>query len=230
MNQIKYQDFQPEITTRTRENIEWSITYTFNAPDTNSPRALFIGDSICNGYKDHVREQLGDKVNLSYWISSKCVTDPAYFRELDFILDTNPCSMVLFNNGLHSLTSSRTEWAAAYESALRFIRAKQPDACLCTILNTPLKDADKNSIVRQLNVLTEKISIDQKISVIDLFTPMDPLDREVYWSDCYHFKEDAQRMQADLLTSKVLEMLNLAGSKGHLKQESTLTGPSGALN
>lgn len=230
MNQIKYQDFQPEITTRTRENIEWSITYTFNALDRNSPRVLFIGDSICNGYKDYVREQLGDKVNLSYWISSKCVTDSAYFRELDFILDSNPCSLVLFNNGLHSLTSNRTEWAAAYESVLRFIRAKQPDACLCTVLSTPLKDAEKTGIVRQLNALAEKISAAQNISVIDLFTPMDPLDREVCWSDCYHFKEDAKRMQADLLTSKVLNILNLAESEGYLKQESTLTGPSGALN
>ena len=47
---MKWQDYAPEYTTRVREDIEWSISYTFNANDRDTPRVLLIGDSICNGY------------------------------------------------------------------------------------------------------------------------------------------------------------------------------------
>ena len=47
---IKWQDFAPATTSRGRENIEWSITYSYNATETGKPRVLLIGDSICNGY------------------------------------------------------------------------------------------------------------------------------------------------------------------------------------
>lgn len=36
-----------------------------------------VGDSICNGYQAGVRELLKGKMNVSYWISSYCVTSAA---------------------------------------------------------------------------------------------------------------------------------------------------------
>ena len=79
---VNYRDYMPRSTSRMRENIEWSITYTYNSNDTAHPRVLLIGDSICNGYQTKVREKLADTANVTFWASSKCVTDPQYFREV----------------------------------------------------------------------------------------------------------------------------------------------------
>lgn len=224
-----YRTYQPQETSRVRENIEWSISYTFNAKDTQSPRVLLIGDSICNGYQTAVREKLGDKVNVTYWASSKCVTDPDYFRELDFILGAYPYQMVTFNNGLHSLDTDRTEWERAYAKAVEFIRAKLPDAALSLVLSTPVNDDQKVKICMELNEIVLDLAKKEALPVIDLFSAMDPLDRKTYWVDAYHFAPEAIQMQADILKEHILSRLSLTEERGALVQEGTPTGPDGAM-
>ena len=135
-----YREFQPVRTSRIRENTEWSVTYTYNALDSRHPRLLLIGDSICNAYQDTVRRKLGKVMNITFWATSKCVTDPDYFRELDLILSSYHYDVISFNNGLHSLTTDRGEWRNAYRGAVDFIRRKCPDARLFLTSNTPLRD------------------------------------------------------------------------------------------
>ena len=131
---MDYRDYQPKKTSRVREDIEWSINYSYNTLDTKNPRVMLIGDSICNAYHYAVRDRLADKANVSYWASSKCVTDPDYFRELEFMLDAREYALITFNNGLHSLSTDMTEWEEAYRSAVRFILDKlrrQRSALFC---------------------------------------------------------------------------------------------------
>ncbi len=207
---MTWQDFTPKTTTREREDVEWSITYTFHALETDKPRVLLIGDSICNGYHGSVREKLEGKVNVSFWASSKCVTDPDYFRELDFMLGAYPYDIVCFNNGLHSLFTNRDEWDAAYASAVAFIRAKLPDAKLSLTLSTPLKDASLTAKSASLNKTVRKVADENGLPVIDLFAAMDVLDREEYWSDTFHFRGSAIDIQGNLLRDHILGRLGLA--------------------
>ena len=74
---------------RGHENIEWSRAYAYGLADStkNLPRVLLVGDSICNGYQDGVRELLKGKMNVSYWVSSYCVTSAAYLPMLSIYLD-----------------------------------------------------------------------------------------------------------------------------------------------
>jgi len=197
---MEWQKFAPERTSRVREDIEWSIHYAY---DTMAalPRVLLIGDSICNGYQPFVRDRLMGKLSVSFWASSKCVTDPDYFRELEFMLDYMPYDVVCFNNGLHSLTTDRAEWEAAYKNALAFIRRKCPGAKLFITLCTPLKDPALTAVSGELNAFARA----QGYPVIDLFTPMDLLDRERYWTDTYHFTEEAKAMQADIIAAGITE-------------------------
>jgi len=204
---MTWQDFAPRSTSRKREGIEWSITYAYDALDESRPRVLLIGDSICNGYNGAVRDKLAGEVNVSFWASSKCVTDPDYFRELDFMLDARPYDAVCFNNGLHSLTTARAEWDAAYASSVAFIRAKLPEAKLALTLSTPLKDPALTAISASLNETVLRLSREQNLPVIDLFSSMDPLDRERYWSDTFHFRAEAIDIQAGIIADRVREML-----------------------
>ena len=201
---MTWQDFA----SRKREGIEWSITYAYDALDESRPRVLLIGDSICNGYNGAVRDKLAGRVNVSFWASSKCVTDPDYFRELDFMLDARPYAAVCFNNGLHSLSTDREEWDAAYAAAAAFIRAKLPETKLALTLSTPLKDPALTAVSASLNETVRRIAAEEGLRVIDLFSAMEPLDRDTFWSDTYHFRPEAIEKQARIIADSVLEMLN----------------------
>lgn len=206
---VNWRDYAPTATSRVREATEWSVTYSYRATETERPRVLLIGDSICNAYQGRVRELLDGRVNVSYWASSKCVTDPDYFRELDLMLSARPLDMVTFNNGLHSLTTERAEWDAAYAGALAFIRAKLPRAKLMPVLNTPLKDPALTAVSASLNETVLRLAGEEGLETIDLFTPMDALARERYWTDTYHFTPEAVGMQAKILAGHVLGALGL---------------------
>lgn len=227
---MNWQDYAPRETTRQREAIEWSINYQFNATDTLSPRVLLIGDSICNAYHDAVRSRLDGRVNVSFWASSKCVTDPDYFMELDHMLTIMPCSLVCFNNGLHSLTSDRAEWTRAYRAAVDFIAASLPDALLSLTLSTPLTDPALTAVSRELNEVVRGIADERHLPLIDLFTPMDALARERYWRDTFHFTAEAIAMQADIIARHVLDRLGLAAAPRSLEHARTATGPDGRVD
>ena len=205
---IKWTAFALASSSRQREQIEWSISYAYNATETDKPRVLLIGDSICKGYESKVRDLLGGRINVSFWASSKCVTDPDYLRELDFMLDAREYDMITFNNGLHSLFSNREEWNAAYASAVSFIRAKLPDTKLSLVLSTPLTDGKLTKTVISLNETVRNIAAERNLPVLDLFSPMDALDRDRYWTDTFHYQPDAVDMQAELIASHCLYVLS----------------------
>lgn len=227
---MQWQDYAPGYTSRVRENIEWSISYAFNANDRETPRVLLIGDSICNGYHKDVRDRLDGRVNVSFWASSKCVTDPDYFRELDFMLDGGPFSIICFNNGLHSLSTDRAEWTNAYASALDFIRAKHPDALISVTLNTPVCPVDECAHAAELNAIAQTKANERNLPVIDLFSAMDVLDRHENWRDDYHFHPAAIGMQADIIAAHILDRLGLNDAHLTAAHASTMTGPDGKID
>ncbi|MBR2365222.1 MAG: SGNH/GDSL hydrolase family protein [Lentisphaeria bacterium] len=230
-SRVDYRDYLPQNSTRERENVEWVQFYSFNAADENAPRVLSIGDSICCQYQDFLREKLGTKVNLTSWGTCKCVTDPVYLKELEHVLEFNRYDLILFNNGLHSLVTPPEEWEKAYGRTLDFIVAKLPAVPVMLLLCTPLDNEEKTEIAKKLNEITLLTAEKRNLPVVDLFTPMDKLDREKYWSDEYHFREPAKIMQAEILASHVEKCLQekIAASDGKLFQKSSDTGPFGRI-
>lgn len=198
-----YQKFQPAKTSRVREGIEWSNFRANSTQDQTLPRVLLIGDSIVNGYQGKVTEKLSGKMNVSYWATSKCVTDPDYFKELDLILGAASYDVISFNNGLHSLSTDRAEWEEAYVQAVRFIQAKCPKSRLFLTTATPLKDPELTEKAQELNAILWKTAKAQNLPVIDLFSLMDPLDRNEFWSDTFHYRPAGIEMEAEKVAETV---------------------------
>ena len=199
---------------RGHENVEWSISYAFGLTDATRklPRVLLVGDSICGGYKDGVRGELTGKMNVTYWISSYCVTSPGYLRLLSFYLDEAEYAVIHFNNGLHSLSTPPADWEKGVRAALKLIRAKQPKAKLVWTSSTPLKDQAKTEKVKVLNAIADKVVAEMGgIATDDLFALMDPLDREANWSDTYHYKPAAVSLQVNHVSAACLKVLEGTG-------------------
>ena len=192
---------------RGHENTEWSIYYGYHLTDQNRhlPRVLLVGDSICNGYQRGVAQILEGKMNVSYWVSSYCVTSPGYLKRLALCLDEAKYDVVHFNNGLHSLGTPTDDWAKGLEAALRLIREKQPSARIIWTTSTPLKDTRKTAKARELNAAAaDVVKRLGNIATDDLFALLDPLDREQNWSDTYHHKAPVRKKEAEQVAASVL--------------------------
>ena len=192
---------------RGHENTEWSIYYGYHLTDQNRrlPRVLLVGDSICNGYQRGVAQILEGKMNVSYWVSSYCVTSPGYLKRLALCLDEAKYDVVHFNNGLHSLGTPTDDWAKGLEAALRLIREKQPSARIIWTTSTPLKDAKRTAKARALNAAAaDVVKRLGGITTDDLFALLDPLDREQNWSDTYHHKAPVCKKEAEQVAASVM--------------------------
>ena len=203
-----YKEFQPNESSRRRESIEWTIIYMFNTNDLTKPRALLIGDSICNAYQSTVREELEGKVNITYWADSKCVTDPQYFEELNMVLSGNRYDVITFNNGLHSLSSDRHEWEVAYRQAVLFIREKAPEAKLLLVMSTPTENSQNSAVSKALGDYTKKVADEFALDVIDLYQVIDEDEDKQPWSDGVHFKQPFVRLLGQTIADAVLTSLD----------------------
>ena len=223
---VNYKDYMIKKTSKKNENIEWSISYSYNSGDNESPRVLLIGDSICNGYQPFVRENLGEFANVTYWISSKCVTSPSFMRELDFYLDAFKYDMIFFNNGAHSSDKYPEEREPAFVNAIDFIMAKHPSVPLVLVNCAPGRPADLTERFRKFNEFTDKVAKEKNLPVIDLFTPMEATDKMATMRDDYHWTPEASAVQGKMISDYVMANLKLQGG---LTQEGSETGPNGAI-
>ena len=193
---------------RGHENIEWSVAYACGLTDATRdlPRVLLVGDSICRGYQGFVRELLRGKMNVSYWISSYCVTSAAYLPLLMVYLDEAEYDVIHFNNGLHSLETPTAAYEKGMRRALALIREKQPGAKIVWCSSTPLTNAVKTAKCRELNMAAAKVVAEFGgiIATDDLFSLLDPLDRAANWSDEYHHQEAARKKESEQVVAAVL--------------------------
>ena len=202
---IDYRSYIPEDSNRIRETIEWSIRYSYQATDPTLPRILLIGDSICNAYQGPVREMLSGTANVTFWASSKCVTDPDYFRELDFVLksDRGGYAVICFNNGLHSLLTDKGAWETAYRAVLRFIADAYPESKHFAVLSTPLRSKEQNDRCLAINAMTRAAAEEAAWPILDLYGAMDGFDRETEMPDGVHWNSVAVAHQAEYLTHHI---------------------------
>lgn len=180
------------------ENTEWSIGYAYHLTDElgKLPRVLLIGDSICNEYQSGVRAHLEGRMNVSYWVSSHCVTAPVYLKMLAIYLDAAKYDVIHFNNGLHSLQTPVESYAAGIAVALKLIREKQPQARIVWASSTPLADSIRTKKVQELNDAAANVAKSAGCDMDDLFALLDPLDREANWSDAFHHVKTARNLLA----------------------------------
>lgn len=217
-----------------REATEWIVAYAYNANDEKLPRVLLIGDSICNGYQSFVRTELAGTAYVAFFATSKCVTDKSYLRALEFFLDEYDYKVIHFNNGLHSLKTPLDQWESGLRAAMKLIKEKGKGAKIYWASSTPLKDPALTEKAKALNAVAAKVMAEEGVPTDDLFSLMDPLDRNENWSDTFHYKDAAKTIQAKAVASCVRDALGKgrasdSEAKAALKAGSSETGPDGKL-
>ena len=222
--EVDFRNYRLEKSVKPVESILWQTYYSYNARDTKSPRALLVGDSVCRGYHGDVRTILGSKVNITYWATSNCITDPFYLQMLELILAREKFDVIVFNNGLHSLSTDRAAWKKAYSLAMDYLAKRVPDTKVIILNSTPKKDDDKR--VNEINELTASVAKEKNLVVEDIYSLCAKWNKKE-WRDNYHFNKRARKQQAEFVSNVILK--HIGRTADNLVQLSSETGPDGKL-
>ena len=185
----------------------------------------FGGSSMADaGQYRKVREILGKKVNITYWATSNCITDPFYLQMLEMILAREKFDIIIFNNGLHSLTSDKTAWRKAFSLAMDYLAKRVPATKVVVLNSTPKRDGDPR--VKELNQLAESVAKENGLPVADIYSLCANWNKKE-WSDRYHFNKKGKQQQAEFIADVILRYIGRTADD--LVQQSSETGPDGKI-
>lgn len=193
-----------------REETEWCKVYWYNTDNSVLPRVLLIGDSIVTSYNNEVAKLLADKATVAYLATSKCVGDPAIYRELDLVMNSYRFTLIHFNNGLHGFTTSEQDYARGLIDFIDAIKTMSPESKLIWASSTPvtvagkpeLLNAERNPRVCERNRLAAEIMLKRNIPVNDLYSAV--LDRpELSCGDGAHYNHDGVNVLAKLVAQVI---------------------------
>ncbi|NLZ35940.1 MAG: SGNH/GDSL hydrolase family protein [Clostridiales bacterium] len=194
-----------------REYYEWVNFWWENSFDFDSPRILFVGDSITNQYRSPVQQKIKNKgftFLIDCTVGSRSSADPAWICELDYIL--NPIfgykyQLIHVNNGLHTGGLNVGDYIDGIKRYTERLRQYQPQAKIALVTSTPVKDRDSNRVVTERNEALKAFAIKAGFEVNDLYAAVD-LNSEP-WSDGVHFKSESVELLAEATANFIISHL-----------------------
>lgn len=197
-----------------RENIEWTQLWIPDLEQTNLPRVLLIGDSICNAYYEGVKAELHGKAYVAKLATSSSLGDPALLDQVKMLVSNYKFAVIHFNNGLHGFAYTDEEYQQDIPKLLALFKQYAPDAKIVWATSTPMREPapnlDKihaeNHVVTARNKIVTAMAAKEGIPVDDLYSLVK--DHQEYWSnDGTHFNGEGQAVEAKQVAKYVLEAL-----------------------
>lgn len=177
-----------------REPIEWCDTWIPGTTISNVPRVLLVGDSIVKGYYPVVEQQLKGAAQCARFTTSSAVADPAFRLQLEAALMGYRYSVIHFNNGLHGIGYTETEYRNGYDEALKTIRRLQPQARIIITLSTSrLGNVAMNRQVDARNEIVRVLAGQYDAGIDDLYAISK--GHPEFYADGVHYKPVAIQLQ-----------------------------------
>lgn len=197
-----------------RENIEWTQIWIPDLEQTNLPRVLLVGDSICNAYYEGVKAELQGKAYVAKLATSSSLGDPILLDQVKMLVSNYKFAVIHFNNGLHGMDYTDEEYAKAIPKLLAIFKQCAPEAKLVWATSTPMREPapnlDKfhaeNKIVIARNEIVRAIAAKEGILVDDLY-PLVENHPEFWSNDGTHYNADGQAVEAKQVAKCVLDVL-----------------------
>jgi hypothetical protein len=184
-----------------REQYEWANIWWDHADDLDSGRVLLIGDSISVGYTAVVTRHLEGRARVDRLGTSRSITDPAFTKELFYLLGEFGYRVIHFNNGLHGAHVTDDDYAAGLRAMVRLLLEYGRGARLIWCSSTPVTvvddparlDAEKNPVVIRRNASAAQVMAEFGLPTNDLYALA--VDRaELKSNDGYHFVAEGQEV------------------------------------
>ena len=169
-----------------REYAEWNNNWWEKAGDFTSRRALLIGDSITNGYRDSVKSEIKeDGILVDKLCGSRCAGDPILTAEIKLAvgeLNGYTYQAVHFNNGLHGGCNDTLVDIETYKRGITEIASAivsfQPSAKLIIATSTHMTkigapqdivDKEYNAFALERNDFLRSFALENGFALDDLY-------------------------------------------------------------
>lgn len=194
------------------ENIDWHTAYHYHVTDEYKglPRVFVVGDSIISQCNKVWHPHFEKKVNVSYWVTSRIITNRNYWKHLKLHLTEAPnVKLVYFHNGLHSQSVPPAEFEKWYRETLEMIERTVPGAKIVLVTTTPVSNEGTNRKTAVHNDIVRRIAKEKGYEVDDLRAFVETMPKDDLWIDGVHFKPPAVEAMSKHVADNVKRMLDV---------------------
>jgi len=184
------------------------------------PRILYYGDSISMGYGGRFTELMKDKAYCYHWCHFVGGVDHFPAAAFEAAAGVAPFDVIVFNNGLHSLSwtpekATDAQIEAVVRNMVQAFRKGAPKARLVWASTTPHTAKGRpvaglgelNPVVVRINTLAEKVIRAEGVESVDLYALLK--DRlELAAGDQYHWSGEAYQLIAEALQKQCDALLS----------------------
>ncbi|MBR5540581.1 MAG: SGNH/GDSL hydrolase family protein [Clostridia bacterium] len=200
--------FEHEGSTQKLETFEWDNVWLDHPDNTETPRVLYIGDSISCALRRPTTVLAEEAVLFDGFGTSKALDNP-YFKEalLLFAGQQGRRELVLLNNGLHGAHLDDEAYERYYEDMVQFLRREFHESELALVLTTYTRSENWIDRVKTRNEAVCRIAEKYGLPVIDLYTPSVE-SADLLSEDKVHFTSQGYQVLAQVLLSAVNDILS----------------------
>ncbi len=184
------------------ETFEWDNPWWEHTEDKETPRVLYIGDSISRGVLRTVNDLAAGRYLFDNFSTSKALDNPFYEQSLELFMSQQiRCDYIIFNNGLHGWHLGDEEYGRLYKKMLGFLKGRGVPVFAVLTTNLPI-DAERRETVINRNRFASLAAEELGCGIIDLYSAS--LNCTDYCGDGVHIKEDGCKK----LAAAILEVLD----------------------
>jgi len=188
----------------------WSHSWIVARPEISSqPQVLVIGDSHAERYYPVVTNLLKDKATVSKITTSLSMGDPSFMSHLSGLLGNYTFDYIFFNNGLHGVLYSPSEYASYISKVYKLLKKNNPLATIIWV-NTTARRVPNNldrfdayhQDVMERNKYVASFCAKKNVKVLDFFS-LTVNDKSHFTQDGIHVNEAGVAAQAKLIAAEV---------------------------
>lgn len=190
------------------ETYEWDNTWLEQTGKTDTPRVLYIGDSISCGTRKLATERSQGRLLFDGFGTSKALDNPYLLDSIRlFAAQQGSRAAIIVNNGLHGWhIDDSEEYPVLYERLLRFLLTEFAGTPIFSVLTTSVRDGAREERVRARNAAVARVSAELSVPVIDLYSVAREF-AELRSGDGVHYTREGYEKFADLIISEILSAI-----------------------
>ena len=192
------------------EAISWNHSWIEKStPEQNLPNVLLIGDSHVERYYPVVNNLLKDKAVVSKITTSLSMGDATFMPQLAGLLADHKFDYIFFNNGLHGVLFTPSEYAADISNVYKLLTKNNPSVKFVWANTTARRVPNKldafdpyQADVIERNKYVSDFCSKKGIAVLDFFG-LTVNDKSLFTGDGIHVNELGVAAQAKLIAEMV---------------------------
>jgi len=201
---------QAQIKSYNNETISWNNSWIVKStPEQNLPNVLLIGDSHVERYYPVVNNLLKDIAVVSKITTSLSMGDVTFMPQLEGLLAGHKFDYIFFNNGLHGVLFSPSEYAADISKVYKLLTKNNPSVKFVWANTTARRVPNKldsfdayHADVIERNKYVGEFCQKKGITVLDFFG-LTVNDTTLFTKDGIHVNELGVAAQAKLIAEVV---------------------------